>query len=875
MISLIKLAVKNSIRSRDSLIVIAGMIFALIMPMITISISDTLLNNTLLKAQEIYGEFSNILYDAQDYQKELKLKNNVLTAFGGNDAVEGGSITYLNKQQIDGNEYAIGYADDLAIKLGHIKVIEGRFPKEKNEIVLTFSANYKLGKHQVGDDIVIGNDKFIICGIIADYSAVWSKPSDKNYAQFPNIFISYDAAKVYHQPISVYLLLEENINFNSDVYKDITDLVQNINLITEGNKRDYEIPGSTLILLFICSFLLCYYIVSFYFNKQAKSISILRCLCITRKKSIFYMIIKMFILTFIAVIVGILLGFIVSFLLLHIVKQFVDINSGLVISAKCIKISLASCISAIVVNVVIHLFKIYHIEPVQYLFDYISYTGSIKHRKSLEKITIFKLVIINLKSDLKKYVVAILLFAVSVTLFNNFIVYLNIYSRQKSEVNGRMPLDFDYEFTTNQTITDTSYVDNEGNSIYTTTVPTNDNIIYVPDYSKIIDNDIMSSITNDDVFDKSEFFLECTNLIMENQKPNQYTLGYNIPFQMDDRIKKLFHYPDNMMEIQAIGYDSDMLSDFDKYIADGEINVDKIISGEEVILMAPIYKTLITEDGTTRISHISEDEYVGSDNQFKDIDLKVGDSITISQIQTSNIKINGYLTGDQAKEMLYKTDKTVKIGAIIYERVGWFDNLTTVPTAYTILCHNKTFENLEIFPTHSRVRLYLNPSVGIEEAENIINSYSELLAGFTFRNNMIEMKSYREYKLILGLMYSAIIISLGILLFGMLLIQNKINVIEKRQYFALLKINGLDNRGIKKYFFIQNLIISGISIIITVPVCIVVLYALYSMIIDWTGALNIWLSGISVISIVFINIIATIPSLQYLIKKSVIDIIKE
>ena len=55
-----------------------------------------------------------------------------------------------------------------------------------------------------------------------------------------------------------------------------------------------------------------------------------------------------------------------------------------------------------------------------------------------------------------------LLIACCLSLFNFYSVYIKIFSSQMQEGRGEMSHDFDYEFLTNQSITDTSYVDDQG-----------------------------------------------------------------------------------------------------------------------------------------------------------------------------------------------------------------------------------------------------------------------------------------------------------------------------------------------------------------------------------------------------------------------------
>ena len=678
--SIFQFAFKETIRSKYSFLVISGMIFSLIMPFITISISETLMNHSVQQSKEIYGEFGNILYSAEKYQESLNLNDNIVTCFDESNGIHAGTITTLKQTKQNDETIVIGYMDDTAQNLAHVKIKEGTMPEKENEIALTFSANYRLGLYQIGDSITIDNIQYRLSGIVSDYSAVWSKPENDSQHLFPNMLVSYSAAKKYNGSLYVDLLLENSYFPPSDLYYTIPDLIQNVNLILESSNSQYQMDYRVLFLLFLCSFLLFYYVISFYFNKQMEEIAILRCICLTKWKTICYMSIKLLFLILISLAVGIWLGIVLSFFLLCGLKQIVEINSGLIISKSCITISVLCCIAAIIFHSIIQLIKLYRIHPIDYLFEFSYYTGKKIRRKPFKKISIFKLVFLHFLSHYKSYFVAILLFAFSVTLFNYFAIQLDIITQRKAEVEGRMTFDFDYEFLSDATMKGMNYVDKEGNHVETVSLPTGDNTIAIPNYTASLPDDILELIKNEPMFEKEKLFLECNNLILENQERTEYVLNYMPFYTINQDIQQAFGYSDRAMSLQAIGYDSETLKSFAKYVVEGEINIDKIIEGKEVILMAPTYEIDELETGGTVFSHISEDRYTGKSNQYRDDALHAGQTIEISQVQPNDLELSGYITKAQAQTQMHRVNQTVKIGAIIHQRVGWFDNATTMPT---------------------------------------------------------------------------------------------------------------------------------------------------------------------------------------------------
>lgn len=110
--------------------------------------------------------------------------------------------------------------------------------------------------------------------------------------------------------------------------------------------------------------------------------------------------------------------------------------------------------------------------------------------------------------------------------------------------------------------------------------------------------------------------------------------------------------------------------------------------------------------------------------------------------------MNGYITEEQARSNLVRKDASVKIGAIIYQRIAWFDTLSVPPMAYTLIGANESFQSLNIAPTHSRIRISLKQGVSYQDFEPEIQYYAGLLKGFDFRNNAAEQEEFRELQII-------------------------------------------------------------------------------------------------------------------------------
>lgn len=161
------------------------------------------------------------------------------------------------------------------------------------------------------------------------------------------------------------------------------------------------------------------------------------------------------------------------------------------------------------------------------------------------------------------------------------------------EGRGEMSHDFDYEFLTNQSITDTSYVDDQGDLNRVVIVPDDQAKIYVPDYKKIISNDITDQLKRNPQIRMVNEYLDSNELYLldaPSAEEDPYNSCYMNDAEMNASLKDLFNITLPTRSVQYLGYSEEELKSMEQYVMSGSINVEKIRSGEEVILMVPTYE---------------------------------------------------------------------------------------------------------------------------------------------------------------------------------------------------------------------------------------------------------------------------------------------
>ena len=114
-------------------------------------------------------------------------------------------------------------------------------------------------------------------------------------------------------------------------------------------------------------------------------------------------------------------------------------------------------------------------------------------------------------------------------------------------------------------------------------------------------------------------------------------------------------------------------------------------------------------------------------------------------IQPEDPRLAGALNCNTLRQNTTTRLNELKIGAIIYERVMWFEDASQPPTAYTLIGTKNTLESLSIDPTFSRTQIYLAPNLDYDDFEPVIHKYQRMLQNFKYQNNAVEMRDYRQF----------------------------------------------------------------------------------------------------------------------------------
>ena len=393
-----------------------------------------------------------------------------------------------------------------------------------------------------------------------------------------------------------------------------------------------------------------------------------------------------------------------------------------------------------------------------------------------------------------------------------------------------MSEDYDYEFLTNQELTDTAYTDKKGSQIKLYAVPNEDSIFHLPDYTKIVPDKLINNMKKNKDIQSVKSYLEVNDLYLLNapeESENPYVSTYMNDRILDDCIAKQFSISNNTRGIQFFGFSKSELEKMKQSLSDGAIHMDKILSGEEVLLMVPSYEVEEDGDGGMMQTFLSKGQYQGKKNQYKDQKYSVGNTLDFVQITSKDSQLKGYINEQQAKSNLKCTKYQVKIGGIIRQRINWFTNSVQPPTAYTIIGLNQTIHNMKILPTSSRIQIFLKKSTSYEQFDPQIQEYQNQLTGFDYDNHAAKMKEYRQFLMFIQALGMTLITLTAVVTMVIILIEERVYMMEKQESYQLLHILGLPYGKIGVVIFLQSVYSGMIGILLSIPLSYAVIQAVF------------------------------------------------
>lgn len=815
---LIKISLKSLLRrnSGNKLLLIAIFILTLV-PMFLYNTTNSIIATVKDQRTAVYGIFDEIYYREQ--MSELStFTDETFEGLLPNYRYESYGVFYTAKTlPLEGNKSLnLGFADSEAIRIGCISIKEGRLPETDNEIALTEGIAQELGDYSVGQEITIENQTYSLCGIVNDFGRLWPRGElqIKDNITPVNAFITQNRLEQVfeetHRITQQIVIIKEAgiVNSNDDTTR-----------LFSSNKsfdvsENFSIPQSFMILMYVISLLIVTTILIMNKTKLLARIRNYLLLGMNKGSIFFILMFEMICILVIGAAVGSVLSFFASKACLHFllnneysspVFDFnMQLNTALILSL---------CVGFIIA------FTIYAAYIVKQTALDSEVSG--KHYKNTKaRISIFKL---DMFKNRKAIIAIVLLVSLSCTLLSYGIAYKNYFTEDVTETNSNyVENDYDFQFSS-KLINAPPLTDKVTGAQITPMLFTNnyekngadqdfiDSVAAIPGVSKILsyrENQKMNLLVKagsiDTYFDGSDSMPDGRYSMETFMQVNNYNLIWDT-----------FQYADDDVLIcsEIVGYSRQSLEELKASVIEGEINIDKLMSGEEVILRVPAYKITEQDFGGTILRGIIPAEYDDPD-AINMTQFKVGDEITLSGLLTDEPLNGGVAESDIS--LFYRKDVTVKIGAIIRSTDGKLIS-SRAGAACSILTANEALDELGIPAAYSVVSIYTD----VDANNTLIAKELQVLGldypNMTFENWSSDVRTYKIYNLLVAIFAVTFMVILTVVTFTMLLIQLVIKTRLSLSTYTLYRINGLSFRKLIASLLLQLVAAFTIGTILSAP----------------------------------------------------------
>ncbi|MGM9988384.1 MAG: FtsX-like permease family protein [Bacillaceae bacterium] len=266
---MIKLSLRMLMARFKWLLIIVVSLGITIAVMVSLMTSSEAIKSTLKdKAYASYGEHTGVLLDVKSSTGLLE-----------KEKFDSGEYQLIDTFEIkNGLVATIGWMDNLAIELGHINLLEGKYPIKENEVAIEAFYLEKIDPTwEIGDKrkLPIKGKRVNVelVGIIEDYSAKWTVPYnvEKGKNDYPNIFVTNNYGSIENTTSN--LLIKFHNEKNESGMVNLIDTYNNEgfindNLLFKGLKQYDNITNLTnafLIIIFAASSF-CFFGLFYYFN---------------------------------------------------------------------------------------------------------------------------------------------------------------------------------------------------------------------------------------------------------------------------------------------------------------------------------------------------------------------------------------------------------------------------------------------------------------------------------------------------------------------------------------------------------------------------------------------------------------------------------
>jgi hypothetical protein len=813
---------KSILKRNSSTYLIAACIAVFItFPTVLSSVSASFFREIKDLRAKTYGGFDYIYFDSSDAQYEESFLFNpsqLEEKYYNSDQIYG-AMYIVDTLYLQEQIFCIGYCDDNGIGMSHLESEEGRFPEKVGEIALTKElADSMESLTNIGDEVVLNGKNYTVTGIVMNYGRLWPKGSRQIQSgiDFVDAFVSLEEAGIIYKNTSYLSRLAMVGQSNTNVASgDGENWITNDNWY-HGHEQDRQYYGSEIFETISCTScgLLIVSVLYLSIRKTKRRYQTLWMLGLDRKRMIVTYSLELFIYSMLGGACGIIVSIIGD-------EAATAAMTGVLGREFLVSVDYWAYVKLLFYALLI-------VEAAgNVLFWCSDIRNFIPHRlHKSRRNTLTRLSFVEFRNVPLSFLMMVIVLSFSAAFYNYIQEFVDDYETKSAYVSGyagQMPVDYDYELLA---------------SDLGTPYRMDDAVCCITTYEKrgIEDSDADALMTIDGVSQIKKYkatdkllilkdpdimndYIDIADYIMDGEY-NVNTVFSEIYDEGHKKLYEIMGYEENgIIQTLMNAYPENDVLLFEDYIVEGEINLEKLNSGEEVILVVPTatYREEIQNGRTVYVTGFSKSaKGVKADDEL----FHVGDTVTLSKY-TSDEMVNAFVDEQYIKEHISRQDITVKIGAIIRNHVGWFENpyheLLPHINLYQFITTNEGFDQLGLDALYTRIRIYTEGSENTDQITSELMKYQAKYPIFEMYNATDQLLDYRELNMlvaILSRLLSILVMCSDMITFVIQLITK---TRQNRYHYKIYRMNGFTKAEIAAVFVIQLLLIMAGSVLLINP----------------------------------------------------------
>jgi len=768
----------------------------ILLPVLLYNTVFSVMNQVEQSHRAVFGSFSDIYYDEvrTDADRLEFTRADLMQLLPGFYVQSFGTFSTVYCEMLDETKKLnMGYGDEIALMLADVTLLEGRLPKANNEIALTQGLAQLLGIQEPGETVDINRTNYQLCGIVQDFGHLWPKGEKQRQQKITpvNAFITEsEAQRLMEKEVFVLRqLLIERVAGMTNPSENDPHLFANVNNSPDSQTK-FAVPQEFLALMYVSALVMVSMVLVLNRRRLRIRIAVYKQLGLSNRGTGMVLCLEQLCLLIVGMTVGFGAGCGSATLLLRTMENLLGQSVPLALDWAAVgKLLGALLIGLVTLSVVFNLTAIYAVKEhtaKHYRQKRVrpEHFDCKLHSKSLAALTL------------------LLLFSFSLIAYGGF--YGSYFKSDVFAVApGTLPPDYDFQFITRPLpaapaestpvmFTDT-FEKIGATSEFVLKLSQDPAVKSVKAYRE--NNKMFVMLRQDQVDDyldasdrNPDGTFDCTYLsVISNYLVVAKKFGFTPEYVLAGA--------------EVLSYPPEVLKSLERSVVEGKIDLQKIASGEEVVLRVPAFEIEIEPFGEGYvISWIPVDPQ--KKGAYNNTTLRVGDTITLTGLLTDEL-LNGGITEGQL-DAYRRYDTTVKIGAIIRNTDGLFPARGSFGRPYSLLTVSEGMDALGIPATYSTVSVYTNSThFSEDELTSRITEYTADVPCMVLENWQADIKTYRVFntlvEVFVTILLSILVLTTLVILTSQLLAKTQMSM----KNYALLRINGLSFMRLLRMWLVQ------------------------------------------------------------------------